>query len=232
MQTNGWSCLPAMVPGGLANPMVQQLGILSADHFPNVFLLRRDGTIAFQTSGLNYKNAHGGLPFSLLLGMKVNVEVCDLECGYQALVAGDFKTAARIFAGPYLPWSPDRYAWRSSRYHGKALAYMGLNDWTAALESVDTAILAHKYRHFRGRRRARPPDWRREAVTVVMETPCDILVMQWRTKAGILEKLGRSKEAASVRKQADEPVQPDNPGPYTVFHEKLEQWQQQRKSEL
>ena len=29
-----------------------------------------------------------------------------------------------------------------------------------------------------------------------------------------------------------DPVQPDNPDPYTAFHEKLEQWQQQRKSEL
>ncbi len=57
-----------------------------------------------------------------------------------------------------------------------------------------------------------------------METPCDILAMQWRTKAEILEKLGRSKEAASVRKQADMPVQPDNPDPYTAFHERLKKW--------
>jgi hypothetical protein len=231
MKTNGWSCLAATVPGGLANPMVRQLGILSADHVPNVFLLRRDGTIAWRASGLAYKNANG-FTFALLLGMKVNVEVCDIEYAYHALVAGDFKTAARIFAGPYLPWDPDRFDWRSPRYHGKALAYMGLKDWDAALESIDTAIEAHKRHHFIGKRRRKAPDWRLEAASVVMNAPCDILAMLWRTKADILEKLGRSKEAASVLKQADEPVQPDRPDPYSAFHEKLEQWQQQRKLEL
>ena len=43
MAKNAWPCRAAMVPGGLKNPLVRQLGILSADRIPNVFLLRRDG---------------------------------------------------------------------------------------------------------------------------------------------------------------------------------------------
>ena len=52
MKTRKLTYQAAMVPGGLANPMVRRLGILSADRTQNVFLLRRDGTIAWQVSGV------------------------------------------------------------------------------------------------------------------------------------------------------------------------------------
>ena len=47
-----WPCQTLMVPGGLNNPIVKRLGILSADRVANIVLLRPDATIAWQNSGL------------------------------------------------------------------------------------------------------------------------------------------------------------------------------------
>ncbi len=123
MKTRGLTCQAAIVPGGLANPMVRRLGVLSADRIPNVFLLRRDGSIAWHASGLPYGDAE---KFVHLLAAKVHIETCEVETACEVLEKGDFEEAARLFGGPYLPWNPDRYGWRSPRYHGQALAYLGL----------------------------------------------------------------------------------------------------------
>ena len=71
-----------------------------------VFLLRRNGSIAWRASGLRYKNEFG-FPFAMLLGMKVHVQVCDVEFAYRALESGDYMAAAKIFSGPFLPGDRD-----------------------------------------------------------------------------------------------------------------------------
>lgn len=220
MEKNGWTGQAAMVPEGLRNPLVRQLGILSADRIPNVFLLRRDGTVAWHASGLAYK-AEFGFPFAFLLAMKVHIEVCDAESAYQALEKGDFKEAARLFSGTFPLAQPDRFGWLAPRCHGQAVAYMKLHDWNAALDAIDQAIDAHKLRHFRGMRSRNLLDWRKDADTVVMKEPCDVIADFWATKATILEKLGRNNEAAEVRQLAEQPVKPDYPNIYGAFHEKL-----------
>jgi hypothetical protein len=52
MEKHQWPCEAVMVPGGLENPIVRQLGIVSADRTPNIFLLRPDGTVAWSLSGI------------------------------------------------------------------------------------------------------------------------------------------------------------------------------------
>lgn len=220
MATNGWSCQAAMVSGGIANPMVQQLGILSADRVPNVFLIRRDGTVAWTGSGFVYK-AEFGFPFAYLLGMKVHIEACELETGYRALEKGNYEEAARIFPGPYPPFEPDRFGWRPPGYHGKALALMGMKDWNGALEAIDNSIDAHKLLHFRGRR-TRAENWKTDAESFIMKEPCDIIHTLWKTRVIILDKLKRNEEAESLRKLCSKPATPDYPSIYSVFHERLD----------
>jgi len=221
MKEKAFTCEAAMVPGGLRNPMVRRLGILSADRIANVYLLRRDGSIAWHASGLPYED---GEEFVALLAMKVHIEICEVETAYEALKNGDFKRAARVFTGPYLPWNPDRFGWRSPRYHGKALARMALKDWAAAAEAIDAAIDAHKLRHYGGRRSKRAEDWRKDASQVVITKTCDVLAELWTVKAIILQQLGRKEEAATLRRRADEPVTPHHTTTYGLFHEKLKNW--------
>jgi tetratricopeptide (TPR) repeat protein len=228
MKTRKLTCQAAIVPGGLANPMVRRLGVLSADRIPNVYLLRRDGSIAWHASGLPYEDSE---KFVNLLASKVQIEICEMETACQALEKGNFKEAARVFGGPYLPWNPDRFGWRGPRYHGQAVAYMGLKDWDAALESIEKAIDAQKLRYFQGRRDKNPEQWRKEAATVTINNPDDTLVELWDTKAEILDKLGRRDEAAKTRKRAAEPVRADVPSVYKAFHERLKDWSKQHRME-
>ena len=220
MKARELTCQATMVPGGLANPMVRRLGILSADRTPNFFLIRRDGSIAWQATGVPHVDAG---EFAIMLGSKVQIEVCELECAYQALEKGDFKKAARVFGGPYLPWLPDRFGWRSSRYHGQAIAYVGVKDWTAALESINKAIDARKLKYFKGRRSKNPTHWRTEAATITVQQPDNILVELWAIKALILDKLGRKEEAEKMRRRSEEPASTETSSVYEEFHGKLKQ---------
>lgn len=204
MEKNAWPCRAAIVPDGLDNPMVRQLGILSADRIPNVFLLRRDGTIAWHTSGFSYKSDFG-YPFAIRLAMKVHIEVCDTELAYKALAAGDYAEAKRVFSGPFLPEKDERYRWRGPRLHGRALANMGLEDWQAALEDIDTAIKAH-----------------RKEFDHAEDKPSESLLGMHRTKATILRQLGRTEEAEVAREAGAAEASPYPVTIYDRFHRKLE----------
>jgi hypothetical protein len=223
MKTNDWDCAAALVPGGLANPMVQQLGILSADRLPNVFLLRRDGTVAWNCSGLVYKSEFG-FPFAVTLAMKVHIEISDIKLAYRALRAGDYQLAARTFAGPFLPALPDRFGWRAPRHHGGALAHMALKDWDGALACIDKAIDSCKLRYYRGRRSRAIEDWRKDAATVTVKEPDDILTELWATKATILDGLGRKDEAATLHRRSQVPAREEHMSIYKEFHEQLKAW--------
>jgi len=229
MKTRKLTCQAAIVPGGLANPMVRRLGILSADRTPNVFLLRRDGTIAWHASGVPHVD---NFAWVHLLATKSHIEVCEVKHAYKAFEKGDFKEAARVFGGPYLPWPPDRFGWRGPRYHGQAIAHMGAKKWDAALESIDKAIDVRKLKYFQGRRSKNPANWRKEAATVTVEKPDDVLVELWATKAVILDKLGRKKDAAKMSRRSKEPASTESSSVYKLFHERLKNWRVSHKKEI
>jgi hypothetical protein len=153
--------------------------------------------------------------------------VCEINTAYDALEKEDYKEAERVFRGPYTPWPPQRYRWPAPRYHGKALAHMGLSDWKTALEAIDSAIDAHKVRHFLDRRKKAAVElhkaeaWRKDVSQVVAEF--------YITKAIILEQLGRREEAAALRKLAAGPLRVDGDSPYSLFHAKLRKFRLGRK---
>ena len=229
MKSRELTCQAAIVPGGLANPIVRRLGVLSADRIPNVFLLRRDGSIAWRASGLPYGDAE---KFVNLLAAKVHIEASEMETAYEALHKSDFKEAARIFGGPYLPWDPDRFGWRPPRYHGKALALMAMKDWKAALESIEVAIEAQNLKYLPGRKREKAPNWRKDAAKVTVTNPDEILIELWTTKAEILAKLGRNDEAAQIRERYTKPTTEFPPGVYKSFHEKLKEWKTRNEAQI
>ena len=228
MKTNDWSCSAAMVPGGMANPIVQQLGLLSADRLPNVFLLRRDGSVPWSCSGYVYKSEFG-FPFAVTLAMKVHIEISDLQLAFRALVKGDYTLAARTFAGPYLASEPDRYGWRAPRHHGNAVAHIALKDWDAALLSIDKAIDAQKLYYYQGRRSKGIQHWRTDAATVTVKEPDDVLIELWAIKATILDALGRKDEATVVRRRSEEPARETSLNIYKWFHEELKTWRLARE---
>ncbi|MDE0569070.1 MAG: hypothetical protein OSB44_00210 [Verrucomicrobiales bacterium] len=203
MEKNEWPCRAVMVPGGLNNPMVRQLGVLSSDRIANVFLLRRDGTVAWHTSGFSYKSDYG-YPFAVRLAMKVHIEVSDTELAYRALVDGEFAKAKKIFSGPFLPEKDERYRWRAPRFHGRALANMGLNDWEAALADIDTAIEAHEKEFDRKE-----------------DEPGASLVEMRTLRVLILGKLRRAEEAIAARELAAIKATPYPSSIYKMFHDKL-----------
>ena len=205
MQSNAWDCRAALVPQGLDNPLVRRLGILSADRIPNVFLLRRDGSVAWHTSGFSYKSDFG-YPFAIYLALKVHIEVCDIELAYAALARGEYERARHLFSGPFELERDERYGWRSPRFHGRALASGGLGDWEGALQDIETAIAAHDADYDHGE-----------------EDLCANLSLLRRERARILDALGRVAEAASERATAARGSEEPSTSRYGEFHQRLEQ---------
>ena len=78
IKKNEWPCQAVIVPGGLTNPLVRRLGILSADRVPNIALMRPDGTIVWTLSGIVHpqvrSEGEGEWQYGIQLGMKSNIE--------------------------------------------------------------------------------------------------------------------------------------------------------------
>jgi len=206
VKKHAWPCQIAMVPGGLKNPLVRQLGILSADRIANIFLLRRDGTIAWQTTGLKHQFSFSH-EFSAFLGMTVHIELCDIALAYQALEEGDYKQAADMFAGPFPKKNDERFGWTAPRFHGRALANMKLKQWDAALEDIDKAIANHDPKSFRHDK----------------DHPCDSMREMQAIRAIILENLGRTEEAKTASTLAATEPTPYRTSIYAEFHDKLKE---------
>ena len=194
--------LVTVLPGGLDNPVVNQLGILSADRNANSFLIRRDGSIAWSKNGIPYQMS-GKLDYISTIGLNVHINVCDSEAGYRALKAKDYKKALHLFTGTYLQKEAAGDAtltaallqarnesdskWKSTRLHGRALANVGLMDYETALADVDNAIAWHL---------------RRNQFNHNPESPCSTMLHLLTTRSKILDGLGRSSEAREARNQA------------------------------
>jgi hypothetical protein len=85
MKVNDWPCQTVIAPGGLTNPLVNRLGILSADRVPNIVLLRPDGKVVWTLSGIVHpqvrSEGEGALQYGIQLGMKSNIERHDEKNG-------------------------------------------------------------------------------------------------------------------------------------------------------
>ena len=201
VKKHDWKFQIAMIPDGIKNPAVRQLGIVSADKIANTYLLRRDGTIAWQTTGLKHQFAFSH-EFSAYLGLTVQIELLDIALAYQSLEKGDYKRAADLFAGPFPKKKDERFGWTAPRFHGRALANMKLKQWDTALEDIDQALANHKPRSF-----SHDP-----------EQPCESRGEMLTIRAIILKNLGKSEAATAAQKLSDTHPTPYRKTIYEQFH--------------
>lgn len=205
----------AILPGGITNPAVNQLGILSADRSPNVLLIRRNGTIAWRKNGLIYQMVGKNRHHVASNGLRQQIVACDAEAGARALQAKNYIRAKRLFSETLAKTFEGWHKWNSSLAHGRALADFALKDYESALKEIDTAIEKHLKR---GQFNHDP------------ERPCSSMIHMHSTRAKILDALGRKSEALrSKNKAALKPT--DYPTtysrvmgfnrPYEAFEERL-----------
>lgn len=190
MQKHAWPCQAVMVPGGLNNPLVRRLGVLSADRVPNIVFLRPDGTIVWKLSGLVHPQVRSeGLGETLGVisrALKTQIDRYEIERSIVALEQGDHDEAARLFSGPFPPPErPNPDGWTAPRLHGRALASIQLKRWKPALTDLDAAITAHE-----------------SVFNRKQPCACHRVAGLLHTKATVLDQLGRSQEAEEARKRA------------------------------
>ncbi len=178
-----------VLPEGLKNPLVLRQGILSADLNPNQLLLRPDGTIAWMASGLTWEGIGKGESANRL-AVEIISEKIKTDEPFDALEKGDYQKALQLFK-TRLPPKKGRVWWVADCLQGRALAYMGLKDWTAALVEIEAAL-----------------NQRIADFSATKPCSCHGTVEIRLTKAFILDQLGQVKEAKAERQLAATPTIP------------------------
>ena len=133
--------------------------------------------------------------------ISTNIEKCKIEDALAAIEKGDFKEALALFDGVQSPVAGVKRApdpWTADRLHGRALASMGVKDWKAALVEIDAAITQ-----------------RREDLDE-NTCRCHGVVEMLLTKAIILDRLGRAKEAQAERRLATGETHPHAAAPTRI----------------
>jgi hypothetical protein len=132
-----------LLPGGLQNPIVHQLGILAEDTRPNIVMLRPDGSIAVALSGLTMSSQTGNVIQHVL-------EWHDEKAVDAALASGDLGEAKRLafaFAPleePTPPGEKKKPVKEISVPHlrSRAKVYMAMENWEAAFADIQETYLS------------------------------------------------------------------------------------------
>ncbi len=141
----GVECPVLILPGGLSNPLVQRLGILSEDEGINSVLIRKNGRIALSMSGF--------------LGMRDtrSVEIPANVIGHAdeafisaALGRGDLDAARKLILSLAPPYDPAAVDDRGKKLpipkhslphlRARARVYMALKEWDKALADAEEVV--------------------------------------------------------------------------------------------
>jgi hypothetical protein len=128
------------VPGGLAHPLVQRLGIQSAAE--TAVLVNKQGRILTVRSGLSFSEVHAALENTVLRQDELKVN--------QALERGDVAAAEKLILSLAPPYDPEAKDDRGrklpepkySMHHLRARArvYMALKQWDKALADAEFVV--------------------------------------------------------------------------------------------
>jgi hypothetical protein len=136
-------CETFIVPGGLGNPVVRKLGILSEDERPNVVLLRPDGSIALALSGLTMGAQKDN-------AIQNAIELDDERRVDEALARGDLDEAKRLaflyapLEEPVDPKTQKKKNVKITNPHlrSRAKVYLAMGDAKAAFADANECFLA------------------------------------------------------------------------------------------
>jgi hypothetical protein len=130
-----------LVPGGMQNSIVQELGILEEGTRPNIVILRPDGSVAAALSGMTMSSQHGDV-------VKNVIEWHDEKAVDAALARGDLDEAKRLafaFAPVVDPTMPAKKPAKTisvPHLRSRAKVYLAMQQWQAALDDAEQAYLA------------------------------------------------------------------------------------------
>ena len=141
---NKVDCPILTVPGGMENPLIHRLGVLSEDSQINSLLVNKDGRIAVMLSGLANQGRHDGITI-------LNVIMREDEKAISAaLEHGDIQAAKeRIFAlaPPFDPNAVDakgrklpKPTYSLAHLRARARVYMALNERDKALADAEEVV--------------------------------------------------------------------------------------------
>lgn len=137
-------CPVLSIPGGMKNPLVHRLGLLSEDEKINSVLIRKDGRIATVLSGLVGQSGRGGVT----LGNVVAQE--DEKTIIATLERGDIQPAREKILSLVPPLDPDavdakgrklpKTTYSTAHLRARARVYMALKEWDKALADADEVL--------------------------------------------------------------------------------------------
>ena len=140
IEENPLGCQTLVVPGGLENPIVQQLGILDEDEQPNALVLRPDGSVALTISGLTMSRTRSQLIPNL-------IDRQDEESVVTLLESGKIDQAKELILKIAPPFDPEAVDERGRKLRkpvynyvhirARAKTYVALENWEAALADAE-----------------------------------------------------------------------------------------------
>lgn len=133
-----------VVPNGLRNPIVNQLGVVSEDEAPNALVLRPDGSIAAMLSGTTMQGKARGRVIQNL------IEWQDEQNVIAALAKGEIEKAKEIAFALAPVFDPEAVDEKGRKFkkpkisdahlRARARVYMAMKNWEAALADAEEVL--------------------------------------------------------------------------------------------
>jgi tetratricopeptide (TPR) repeat protein len=138
-------CPVLTIPGGLKNPLVQRLGILSEDDKMNSVLIRKDGRITSALSGLVNPIGRGGSIHGNVISqddehaIAAALERGEIQAAKDKILAlaPQYDPNALDAKGRKIPKPP---AYSLSHLRARAQVYMALKEWDKALVDAEEVV--------------------------------------------------------------------------------------------
>lgn len=211
MKRSRWSCRAGYLPDAEWSTAARQIGLVSADLRPNVFLTRPDGSILLALSGVSPDTEN---PDTLNQRLDTALRAHTLALAEKALAAKDYGEYAARLATSF----PLKNR-RGSRHEPEGLAtsmhrrklvwaYMQAEDWQRALATADDAIAALAGTH----------DPKRDPKVTWCRT-CHGYLFDMCVRIALLRESGAQKEADEALALIDFPTCPQGKGVDALWEE-------------